>query len=81
MNAETGKMDLNSAQSKLLQVTNDDMKESCKQYLAHPSMDNGQQVLTDLKRMEHLVHKHLGLQGDTEPSWPMPGWLLKTSPP
>ena len=48
----------------LLQTGHQDLHASCQEYLRAPMQDHGQQVLADLQRMERLVYKHQGLQGD-----------------
>lgn len=40
------------------------MQHSCQVYADKPTKDHGQQVLSDLQRVEHFVHRQLGLRGD-----------------
>ena len=53
-----------AAHEQLPQTGHQDLQTSCQEYLRAPTQDHGQQLLADLQRMERLVHKHQGLQGD-----------------
>ena len=52
------------AHEQLLQTGHQDLQASCQEYLRAPTQGHGQQLLADLQRMERLVYKHQGLQGD-----------------
>lgn len=55
---------IDEAQKQLFQVSQADLQRSCQAYADHPTKGHGQQLLSDLQRVEHLVHRQLGLQGD-----------------
>lgn len=55
---------LTEAQLHLFEISHQDLMNSCTAYFYQPNNDRGQQLLTDLQRLEHLVHQQLGLQGD-----------------
>lgn len=48
----------------LFTISQQDLFQSSTTYARQPSRDHGQQLLSDLQRVERLVHRQLGLQGD-----------------
>ena len=57
-------LQISEAQSQLFELTQQDLMNSCTQFFYQSNNDTGQQLLSDLQRLEHLAHRQLGLQGD-----------------
>lgn len=55
---------LTAGQRTLYDLGDQDLQESCVRYAQTVSPQHGQQVLADLRRMQSLIHKHMGLMAN-----------------
>lgn len=59
-----GASGLTPGQKALYELCKQDLMKSCSEYEKDWTISKGQQLLSDLKRLEKVLHKHLAVQGE-----------------
>ena len=65
MEVDTG-ASLTFEQQTLFDLCSNDLLSSCQHYGRSPTLQGGQQLLMDLKRMQNLIQRHLSVSGEVE---------------